>query len=412
MNKIAFKHLLFILNLFYSSMIFSQVSNLGKLYISSDSKFILDDHFINNKQGLLLNNGSIFFKRNLTNYGTISYHIGKKGSIDFIGTSIQKIKNNNIINFYEVTFNNASVKAPFQIFGDLYVNHKATFSDGIIENDLFGGNIFFNEKAEYIINPSNESYINGKVLKIGTSKFEFPIGNKEHYRKIIISTPNDIEAIFSASYFLEESNSKYPHVKADGSIAFIDTSEYWVLKQEKGNSELVITLTWDVSTTSSEILSGDKENIHIVRWDVEDKIWVDEGGVVDIDTQSVSTFSKISEYGVFTLARVKKNSVLPGNLRVYNAISPNGDGFNDYLRIGEIEKYPNNIVEIFNRWGTLVYKTTGYNNKDNVFRGVSIRRFTYNKNEKLPTGTYFYVLSYEYNSKMIRKQGHLYINDN
>lgn len=150
----------------------------------------------------------------------------------------------------------------------------------------------------------------------------------------------------------------------------------------------------------------------MVRWDPVENIWKDEGGVVDVANQTVSTYSKIDKYGVFTLARIKDNAVLPGNLKVYNAISPNGDGFNDFLKIDRIENYPNNSLEIFNRWGALVYKATSYNNIDNVFDGYSQGSLTYKKQEKLPTGTYFYVLSYEYNAKMIRKQGHLYINDN
>ena len=49
-------------------------------------------------------------------------------------------------------------------------------------------------------------------------------------------------------------------------------------------------------------------------------------------------------------------------------------------------------MQIFNRWGVLVYETEGYGQNGNVFRGVSEGRTTINKNEKLPTGTYYYIL--------------------
>jgi len=51
-------------------------------------------------------------------------------------------------------------------------------------------------------------------------------------------------------------------------------------------------------------------------------------------------------------------------------------------------------MQIFNRWGVLVYETNGYENDEfgNVFKGFSNGRVTVNEDELLPTGTYFYIL--------------------
>ena len=99
---------------------------------------------------------------------------------------------------------------------------------------------------------------------------------------------------------------------------------------------------------------------------------------------------------------------------VYNALSPNNDGSNDIFLLDGIDCYPNNRVEIFNRWGVSVFETRGYNNVDKVFRGYSDGRATVSRDSQLPTGTYFYVLSYEYQngntSRTIEKSGYLYIN--
>jgi hypothetical protein len=38
-----------------------------------------------------------------------------------------------------------------------------------------------------------------------------------------------------------------------------------------------------------------------------------------------------------------------------------------------------NTVEIYNRWGVLVFERAGYNNDDRAFRGVSEGRVTSNK---------------------------------
>ena len=43
-------------------------------------------------------------------------------------------------------------------------------------------------------------------------------------------------------------------------------------------------------------------------------------------------------------------------------VSPNGDGINDCWVIPEMEKYPKNVLKLFNRWGNLVYEKEGYIN--------------------------------------------------
>lgn len=66
-----------------------------------------------------------------------------------------------------------------------------------------------------------------------------------------------------------------------------------------------------------------------------------------------------------------------------NGFSPNGDGVNDLFFIERIQNYPNAVVQIFNRWGNLIYTSNpGYTNP---WDGK------YNGNE-LPIGTYYYVI--------------------
>tara|TARA_R110002020_G_scaffold41194_1_gene121460 strand:+ start:9325 stop:14112 length:4788 start_codon:yes stop_codon:yes gene_type:complete len=98
-------------------------------------------------------------------------------------------------------------------------------------------------------------------------------------------------------------------------------------------------------------------------------------------------------------------------LRVYNAVSPNNDGLNDFLKIEGMECYPDNTVQIFNRWGILVFEVSGYDNATTVFRGFSDGRSTIKRSEALPAGTYFYVLHINgMDGKTTTKNGYLNIN--
>lgn len=68
-----------------------------------------------------------------------------------------------------------------------------------------------------------------------------------------------------------------------------------------------------------------------------------------------------SEYGCLdTVTHVVE--IIDDILHLSNVITPNNDGFNDYLEIVNIEKYPNNRLVIYNRWGTVVYEQYHYRN--------------------------------------------------
>jgi len=76
-------------------------------------------------------------------------------------------------------------------------------------------------------------------------------------------------------------------------------------------------------------------------------------------------------------------------LLVYNEFSPNNDGSNDFFTIDCIENYPANKLEVFNRYGVLVYSKDRYTNDWDGTANVS---GTVNKDDKLPSGTYYYIL--------------------
>ncbi|MEO9891733.1 gliding motility-associated C-terminal domain-containing protein [Aurantibacter sp.] len=117
----------------------------------------------------------------------------------------------------------------------------------------------------------------------------------------------------------------------------------------------------------------------------------------------------ISEF--FTDAALITVNQQEDELEVFNVVTPNNDGVHDVLTIRNIESYPTNDIQIYNRWGILVYETLGYNNLNNSFDGYSRGRTTVNQNERLPVGTYYYILNYTDNNAMMKElAGYLYLN--
>jgi len=73
--------------------------------------------------------------------------------------------------------------------------------------------------------------------------------------------------------------------------------------------------------------------------------------------------------------------------KIPEGFSPNGDGVNDVFEIVGISQFPNNKIMIVNRWGDKVFEAAPYKSD---WDGTS--QFGIIIGEKLPSGTYFYVL--------------------
>ena len=69
-------------------------------------------------------------------------------------------------------------------------------------------------------------------------------------------------------------------------------------------------------------------------------------------------------------------------VEIPNIFTPNGDNKNEFFEIKNIEQYPNNTVQVFNRWGKEIYNEGGYNNTTKKFTG-----------ENMPDGVYFYIVN-------------------
>ncbi|MEJ7625672.1 MAG: PKD domain-containing protein [Ferruginibacter sp.] len=69
-------------------------------------------------------------------------------------------------------------------------------------------------------------------------------------------------------------------------------------------------------------------------------------------------------------------------VKIPNAFSPNGDGSNDTWQLDNLKDYPGATVQVFNRYGQLVYNTVSYTSPwDGTMKG-----------KPLPVATYYYII--------------------
>ena len=403
----------------------AQTVNEGQLSVRESTEVSTYFDFRNQGTGRVLNDGHFYFYDDYNNEGIFAHSVDSAtGYVIFEGKSglVQNISGSAPSDFANVLFNKEGGDYSFNLTNEILVNHLADFYEGVVFVNKEEGGVFTFLRGAVHENTSDDSHAMGQVDKEGEESFIYPIGKGGYYRFAGISSVaavsgNVQESYYTGEYFLENSNNSYNHTQKAGVIELIDDKEYWVITPSSTtDGTLILTLSWDERTTPFDMY-GDPRELRIVRWDEDTQMWLNEGGTVNPVEKTVTTPTQIDKYGVFTLGKVKRGWVDPGEVVIYDGVSPDGDGKNDYFYIENITRYPDNHVTIFNRWGREVYHTTNYDSRGNHFSGYAEGVKTFKNGEKLPTGTYYYIVEYTYENnsgqaRRIRKAGSLHLENN
>ena len=98
-------------------------------------------------------------------------------------------------------------------------------------------------------------------------------------------------------------------------------------------------------------------------------------------TATTYTLQTLDQHGCYNQDEILVGVKETDQLFFYSAFTPNHDGENDAFYIGNLGKYPDNNLKIYNRYGKLIYSATNYDNTwDGTYLGTEV-----------PTGTYFYI---------------------
>ncbi len=125
---------------------------------------------------------------------------------------------------------------------------------------------------------------------------------------------------------------------------------------------------------------------------------------------------KTTEHGCYDILSVVIK--IGDDLVIPDGFSPNDDGVNDQFVIkGLSDVYPNAYMEIYNRWGVLIYSKEHYGNEyrwgrfEAWWNGLAdeSKLKVFSKDKLLPVGTYFYILVLDEERDYI-KRGTIFLN--
>lgn len=407
----------------------SSIVNEGILSVSTGDLVSFEGAFENTSQGEVINDGTTIYFHDFINHGYYGLTPGQKSAKAIFSTllpnQIKHIHGDALSSFYDVEFTSDTKTVAFDLGHTLDVYGTVDFQNGIVKVDpTFNANtgvskgMFSFQQGAKTMNVRDDSHIEGEVEKIGKEAFVFPIGDQGFYRPARISAPKDSKDTFTSQYVYNDQAFFERHATVESKeILGMDKREYWVItKGSDTTSDVLLTLSWDDVTSPVHAMPPGAD-LQIVRWDMAREMWVNEGGVMDMEAKEITTIVPVKGYGYFALAARMSMDPTSEEIIIYNLVTPNGDGKNDYFRIENIQLYPNNKVEIYNRWGTRVYERRNYDpNGDGsiqVFTGYSEGNTTLAKGSKLPSGTYYYVVTYERTdengNRMIKKAANLHL---
>lgn len=303
------------LNQFYGNLDFICNSDYGAMYLGSASP------------------GFDFIEGNLTvvnnSNADISVGLGDGRPIKVQGDLIVNASNGlvdiNNMTFVSGTFNPHTTQLgsnPIKINNLFMESNAETRLDQSIEinNSLVFDNfsnkinttssnlLILNDGAIVTRDPlNNRGFVNGPMKKIGNDAFTFPVGKYEfdnggdNYGPISISAPANDTDEFTAEYFHHSAgNEGFDTSLYAPGFGGISGKEYWTLQRNSGNTNVIVTLSYDSARSGVTYLPS---AMQVAGWDGSLwKSWGNGGYTGNMASGTLLSGASLTGYGPLTLS--------------------------------------------------------------------------------------------------------------
>ncbi len=163
--------------------------------------------------------------------------------------------------------------------------------------------------SSVVLDVDDDAYVDGPVVKAGTSAFIFPVGNNGVYQPIEISASPTTQ-IFSAEYMGNDAVADgIPDLPIATTLDHISDCEYWMLNRVAGSSPVTVRLYY--KNWSSGNCSGvlDPTALRVTKWNGTSWLDLGNGGSLGTSTAGwVQSGTALNSFSPFTLG-----STIPGN---------------------------------------------------------------------------------------------------
>lgn len=346
----------------------SFINNGALITILPNTILILGDSVVNN--GEITNNGTIVVTGTWQNNGTYN-----AGTGDIVMSSpLPQVINHNQQSLTKLTIAGGGDK----IFEeDIVVVNELVLDDGILRS-ANGARIIMDEEG-VILGGSEDSYIIGQVIHMGTGEKQYPVGTESAYLPFqFINVEGDNPEI---GVMVIETN---PNIATVGFLDKVATRWYWEMELVSGiflGSPVVLPIVNEIFNESvNQVVVAEARTLQSAFHSLGQS-------EVTGDLFQGSVTSILRGTGNIFVVGIDASITEPRPpLNIFNAVSPNGDNRHDFLKIENITLYPENIVIIYNRNGQKVFEIRGYDNAEKAFIGEA----NVNGFGNLPSGTYYY----------------------
>jgi len=360
------------------------------------------------------------------NYGNIQIHetamVGFHMDIVNDGTFDQ---NRGLVGFY----NEEKTLSVSGAFSPVFYDTEVSVNDGLyldtpieIKNNFnfINGNVYtprdrsnaylkFAENS-FFVGEGNLTKVDGYVSAENKDSFTFPVGDDDRIRPLTM-TSESVNTLAKCAYFfvgpdnLSSFNENFNTGARDFNVTAVSNQEFWRLE---GELSVKATLTWDDYSNLGNVANYISD-LTVVGWSKGLQKWMNLGNTAlegEFLKGSITSDTFIpNDYEIITLGGALDLNESLSTIELGNYfLTPNGDGTNDFLEIEGIEESPNNILQIFNRYGVMVYYKENYKGE---FEGLSNRNQVVNGDIGLASGVYFYIIIL--NDLKIKHQGYLYL---
>jgi hypothetical protein len=177
--------------------------------------------------------------------------------------------------------------------------------------------VIFNDNSTILTAASNQSHVNGPVVKIGNDAFSFPVGNGLISAPISISAPSSSTDQFTAQYF----GTVYTSTTVNTSLDHVSVQEYWILNRTFGFSNVQVKLSFNTARSGGV---NNLSDLRVARFN--GTTWESTGNASTTGNTTVGTVesnSVVSNFSPFTLGSTSSLNPLPVSLISFNAIKSN-----------------------------------------------------------------------------------------